>query len=210
MQIFNIFQSNLIRGSLKKTRANKTHWYAYVEHPTEKWRVYLRTAIFIHTDNNPKKFIVVKETRKDCHDMVWEPPKGRVEKTDGILDENTSIINVLAKGVLREMKEESRIKHITKLTHTGLVFQSQEPHYPKNHFFQYHIFRAITTEQEINRVTEIYKWYSEHPKAFRRLAESRREKDDISWFQPGITKLSPWWTPNIVVLYLYYSNINSI
>ena len=203
MQILNVFQSNLFRGTLKTVKKNATHYYAYVEHPTEKWRVYLRTAIFIHTTNNPKRFIVVKETNKDIHAAAWEPPKGRVEKKDGI-NENIGIIDVLSRGVIREIEEESRITHIKKMTYTGLVFQGQEPDYPANHFFQYHIFRIMTTDDEVNKSFELYKWYEQHPKAFKRLNESRREKDAVDWFKPGKTKLNPRWSPNIVVLYLHY------
>ena len=43
--LFNVFQKGLIRGS-ERLAFDPEKTYAYVEHPTEGWRVYLRSCMF--------------------------------------------------------------------------------------------------------------------------------------------------------------------
>ena len=60
--IFDVFQKGLIRGS-EKLPYDPSKSYAYVEHPLEGWRVYLRSCIFLHPTYEPfhlKRFLVVK------------------------------------------------------------------------------------------------------------------------------------------------------
>jgi hypothetical protein len=83
-KIFDVFQPELIRGSECLPYAPKKRYF-YVEHPTEGWRVYLRSACFIHElykPFNPTKFLVVKRTDADPEKASWEPPKGQMEGRD--------------------------------------------------------------------------------------------------------------------------------
>ena len=60
--IFDVFQKGLVRGS-ERLPYDPSKAYAYVEHPVEGWRVYLRSCVFLHPTNepfNPQHFLVVK------------------------------------------------------------------------------------------------------------------------------------------------------
>lgn len=196
---FNIFQKGLIRGS-ERLAFDLEKRYAYVEHPVEGWRVYLRSCAFLHSEPfHPQKFLVVKRTGARYTTAAWEPPKGQMEGKD--INRRSSIVELLAKNVLREI-EESHITKIEQLRYTGLVFQSQELDYPVNHYFQYHIFQGIVAPNQIQQSIDTFKWIKEHPKAFARWKRDRREKDACAWFDPKKTRLNPQWCPDIVALYL--------
>ena len=51
--IKNVFESGLTRGG-ENLQFDPEKKYAYVEHPTEGWRVYLRSCCFIHEKPNAK------------------------------------------------------------------------------------------------------------------------------------------------------------
>jgi hypothetical protein len=200
--IFDVFQKGLIRGS-ERLPHDPAKAYAYVEHPTEGWRVYLRSCVFLHPTNetfNPQHFLVVKKRGARWTTATWEPPKGQMEGKD--IKHNESVLELLKENVLRETEEESHITEVKKLKHTGLVFQSQEADFPKNWFFQYHIFQGFITPEQIKQSFDMFEWIKEHPKAFARWRRDRREKDAVSWFNPKITHLNPRWCPDIAVLYL--------
>ncbi len=209
IQLFDVFQPGLRRGG-----ANLPHdpskKYFYVEHPTEGWRVYLRSAIFLHSIsnsplNNPIKkqhFLVVKKRGAHKTSAAWEfAGKGQMEWKD-VGNKRISILDALEENVRRETEEESHITDIEKLRHTGLIFQSQESDYPPNHFFQYHIFQGFVSQDEVNKSFETFEWIKQHPKAFARWRRDRREKDAVAWFNPRETRLNPRWCPDIAALYL--------
>jgi len=199
--MFDVFQKGLQLGSAHLPH-DPSKRYAYVEHPTEGWRVYLRSAVFLHPTNEPfdnMQFLVVKRTGSKQTSATWEPPKGQMEGKD---IHSRSILQLLKENARRETEEESHITKITNLTHTGLVFQSQESDYPANHFFQYHIFRGFVTPSQIDRAFDTFDWFHDHPKAFQRQSRDRKEKDAVAWFSPRETRLNPRWTPDIVGIYL--------
>jgi len=202
-QIFDVFQKNLIRGS-EHLPHDPVKAYAYVEHPTEGWRVYLRSCAFLHPTNEPfnvKHFLVVKRTGARVKTATWEPPKGQMEGKD-IKRSNKSMLELLKENVLRETEEESHITEVQRLRHTGLVFQSQESDFPPNTYFQYHIFQGFITPEQIQQSFDTFAWIKEHPKGFQRWRRDRKEKDAVDWFDPKVTRLNPRWCPDIVVLYL--------
>jgi hypothetical protein len=205
VKLFDVFQPGLKRGS-ERLPFDPAKSYAYVEHPTEGWRVYLRSCVFLHDELDPKKqhFLVVKRTGARWSSRTWEPPKGQMEGKDGITS-SKSILELLTENVLRETEEESHIKEIKRLRHTGLAFQSQESDFPSNWYFQYHIFQGLLDHEEISRSFETFKWIKEHPKGFARWRRDRREKDAVSWFHPEKTPLNPRWCPDIVALYLAHA-----
>jgi hypothetical protein len=209
MNILDVFQKGLHLGSARLP-FDPSKRYAYVEHPTEGWRVYLRSAVFLHSSDKPfipKQFLVVKKAGSYRTSATWEPPKGQMEGKD---IRGKSVLNLLKENALRETAEESHITHIQKLIHTGLVFQSQESDYPDNHFFQYHIFQGFVTDDTIQESFDTFAWAKEHPKAVARWTHDRKEKDAIAWFSPKETRLNPRWTPDIVALYLRRGNVNTI
>ena len=200
--ILDVFQKGLIRGS-ERLPYDPAKAYAYVEHPTERWRVYLRSCVFLHPTNesfNNKHFLVVKKTGARWATPTWEPPKGQMEGKD--IKYNKSVLELLKENVCRETEEESHVTQIKNLKHTGLVFQSQETDFLPNTYFQYHIFQGFITPEQIKQSFDTFEWIKEHPKAFARWKRDRREKDGVAWFNPKITKLNPRWCPDIVVLYL--------
>jgi ADP-ribose pyrophosphatase YjhB (NUDIX family) len=204
MHIFDVFQKDLLRGS-ESLPHDPSKKYAYVEHPIEGWRVYLRSCIFLHPDYEPfqkTNFLVVKRTGARWTTATWEPPKGQMEGKD---IKNKPIMEHLKENVIRETQEESHITDIKQLRHTGLVFQSQETDYPQNTYFQYHIFQGFITKEQVSQSFDTFKWIKEHPKGFARWKRDRREKDAVAWFDPKITRLNPRWCPDIVVLYLKYT-----
>jgi len=147
MQKHDVFQRGLIRGS-ERLPFDPAKQYFYVEHPTEGWRVYLRSCCFVHdkpdsSENavDATRFVVVKRTGADPKSKAWEPPKGQMEGKDGL--RKGSIMQHLRENVKREVAEEARIESLQNLTHTGLWFEGRENDYPPNTFFQYHIFSAF-------------------------------------------------------------------
>ena len=201
--LFNVFDPSLIRGAAKLDFAPHKRYF-YVEHPVEGWRVYLRAACFIHEKGqpfHPERFLVVKRYGADPSSKAWEPPKGQMEGKDAKPDE-APLIQLMAENVRREVAEESKIQHIHHLRYTGLVVQSREPDYPKNHYFQYHLFQAVVEPKDLQEAQGRFRWLNEHPAAFARMRADKREKDALDWFDPKKTKMMGKWSPSIVSLYL--------
>jgi 8-oxo-dGTP pyrophosphatase MutT (NUDIX family) len=199
--ILDVFQKGLIRGS-ERLPHDPVKQYAYVEHPKEGWRVYLRSVVFLHDQTkpfHPQQFLVVKRRGARWSTATWEPPKGQMEGKD--MRSGKSILELLKENAQRETEEESHITEIRHLKHTGLAFQSQESTYSANTYFQYHIFQGFVSQEQINQSFETFQWIKEHPKAFQRWRRDRKEKDAVSWFHPQQTKLNPRWCPDIVALY---------
>jgi hypothetical protein len=205
--VLDVFQRGLVRGSASLPFDPEKEYF-YVEHPIQGWRVYLRSACFIH--KKPKEeceidfsqFVVVKRTGQPANEKAWEPPKGQSEGKDGMKHKKDSILKILTENIKREVGEEARIEHLQGLRHSGLVFQGREKDYPPNHFFQYHIFQAMIHQNEYQRATEELDWYRAHPAAFARLRRDKREKDALDWFSPSEHKLMGRWSPKIVAMYL--------
>ena len=205
--LLDVFQPNLIHGA-ERSSFDPAKRYAYVEHPTEGWRVFLRSCVFLHPFErsfHPQQFLVVKRTVSYATSATWEPPKGQMEGKDAKGKEN--VMQLLKENVQRETEEESHITEIKHLKHTGLVFQSQEKNYPPNTYFQYHIFQGFLAEDQIQQSFETFNWIKEHPKAFKRWKRDRREKDGVAWFDPKQTRLNPRWCPSIVALYLQHAKM---
>jgi ADP-ribose pyrophosphatase YjhB (NUDIX family) len=202
--IWNVFQRGLLRGS-EKLPHDPERRYAYVEHPTEGWRVYLRSCVFLHPLDkpfHPTHFLVVKRRGARYRTATWEPPKGQMEGKD--MKKGLSVLALLQENVRRETEEESHITEIRHLTHTGLVFQSQESNFPPHTFFQYHIFQGFITPQQIQQSFDTFDWIKQHPRAFERWRRERKEKDKVAWFDPSTTPLNPRWCPDITALYLQH------
>lgn len=201
--IYDVFQPGLKRGAASLPYAPHKRYF-YVEHPTEGWRVYLRACCFLHEAGvmfDRTRFLVVKRYGGDPNKKTWEPPKGQMEGKDG-LHKKGSILRLMEENVKREVEEESKIKDILSLHHTGLVLQSQENDYPKNHFFQYHIFQGFVTPQEISSAAGEFEWLRAHPAAWERMRKDKREKDDLAWFHPNYTQMMGRWSPTIITMYL--------
>jgi 8-oxo-dGTP pyrophosphatase MutT (NUDIX family) len=203
--LINIFEPGLIRGSAKLNYQPHKRYF-YVEHPIEGWRVYLRMACFIHEEGSPdpSRFLVVKRKDAGASTNAWEPPKGQMEGKDA-KPVSAPVIELMAENVRRETFEEAKIKKVNNLRYTGLVVQSREKDYPQNHYFQYHIFQATTTPEEIDKAQETFDWLNAHPKAFARMRSDVREKDALAWFDAKKTKMMGKWSPSIVALYLEQS-----
>lgn len=204
--IFDVFQPGLRRGS-EHLPHDPAKAYAYVEHPTEGWRVYLRSCVFLYAmgETNPMNFLVVKRTGARYSSATWEPPKGQMEGKDmrGKGGKGSpSILDLLAENVRRESLEEAHVTILHNLKHTGLAFQSQETDFPPNHFFQYHIFQGLLTPAQIKQSFDTFAWIKEHPKAFARFKRDRKEKDAVAWFSPRHTRINPRWCPGILALYV--------
>jgi 8-oxo-dGTP pyrophosphatase MutT (NUDIX family) len=193
--IYDVFQKGLIHGA-EHLAFDPEKAYAYVEHPIEGWRVYLRSCVFLHTKNNPS-FLVVKRTGSNRHTRCWEPPKGQMEGKEL----GRSIKESLMRNAVREVEEEAHIE-LTKVYYTGLIYQSREKTYPANHYFQYHIFRSIITEKSIKKGFDTFNWIKEHPIEFSHWKRDKKEKDDLAWFEPHRTKIQSRWAPYIISLYL--------
>lgn len=201
--ILDVFQRGLVRGAASLPYAPHKRYF-YVEHPTEGWRVYLRACTFLHEAGVPfdqKRFLVVKRFDGDPKKKTWEPPKGQMEGKDG-LSRRVSIMKLLEENVYREVEEEAKITKMVGLHHTGLILQSQEPDYPPNHFFQYHVFQAFVPTEEIAAAAGEFQWLREHPAAWARMRKDRREKDDLAWFDPHQTQMMGRWSPTLVAMYL--------
>lgn len=202
-----VFQPGLIRGS-QKLPFDPVKAYFYVEHPKEGWRVYLRSACFIHErptegeELDIKRFIVVKRRGAALTDKAWEPPKGQMEGKDGLRDPKRSIMSLLRENVKREVAEEARVKQLTHLNHTGVVFQGREDDYPPNTYFQYHVFNAVVSKAEWMHASAELEWCREHPLAFDRMKRDKKEKDMIQWYVPTEHKMMGRWSGYIVAMYL--------
>ena len=203
MPIFDVFQKGLIRGA-EHLSYDPTKAYAYVEHPTEGWRVYLRGAAFLHEDPlQLDRFMVFRNSKnRRSHKNIWEPPKGQMEGKDLLRRPNEPLLRLITNSILREVEEEAHVTNIKQTRYTGLVFQSQESSYPKNWFFQYHIFQMIITTETVDSVFDTFAWMKEHPKAVARWRRDRKETDRVAWFEPKDTPLNPRWCPTIVYAYL--------
>jgi hypothetical protein len=204
MPIFDIFQKGLIRGA-EHLSYDPTKAYAYVEHPTEGWRVYLRGAAFLHeeTENQLSKFLVFRNSKpKLSHKNIWEPPKGQMEGKDLLRHPKEPLLRLMTNSILREVEEEAHVTEIKETRYTGLVFQSQESTYPKNWFFQYHLFQILLIPNVVQEVFDTFTWMKEHPKAVARWRRDRKETDRVAWFNPKHTPLNPRWCPTIVYAYL--------
>ena len=205
-KVHDVFQRGLHRGA-ERLPFDPEKRYFYVEKPATKesegWRVYLRACCFIHEKPvgneaiDPMRFIVVKRTGKND----WEAPKGQMEGKDGLRSKG-SIMKLLEENVHREVEEESKVKKILGLRHTGLVLQSQEADYPQNHFFQYHVFQGFVPSEDIQRAAEEFKWLNAHPVAWARMRKDVREKDALAWFDPNHTRMMGRWSPSLLVMYL--------
>jgi len=202
--IFDIFQKGLIRGS-ERLPFDPDKSYAYVEHPIEGWRVYLRSCIFLHPTTekfNNQHFLVVKDRKKRASSAAWEPPKGQMEGKEITANKHKPILQLLIENVLRETDEESHITEVKRVKHTGLVFQSQETDYPEDTYFQYHIFQGFITPEQITQSFTTFEWIKAHPKGFERWKRDRKEKDKVDWFHPRTTRLNIRWCPDIAALYI--------
>ena len=202
--IFNVFQPGLKRGAASLAFAPHKKYF-YVEHPTEGWRVYLRSACFLHEMGAPfdaARFLVVKRYGAEPDGKVWEPPKGQMEGKDGLKNKSAPLLEVMAENIKREVGEEAKVEIIHGLTHTGLVFQGKERDYPANHYFQYHVWQGTVSVTELNRALQRFIQLHAQPKAWERMRKDVREKDALSWFDPHHTGLMGRWSPSLVAMYL--------
>jgi hypothetical protein len=209
-----IFQPGLVRGS-GTTSFDPEKSYFFVETPDytpsagkSGWRVYLRACCFIHEQPEEGKcvdfsrFIVVKKTGMPANAKAWDPPKGQMEGKDAMKHPRTPLLKLIETNIRREVEEESRIRSLKGLEYTGLVLQGIESNYPKNTFFQYHIFRAQVTTKEWMAASSELDWCRAHPAAPARMKRDYREKDALSWYSPSDTKLIGKWAPKLVIMYL--------
>jgi len=202
--IFNVFQPGLKRGAASLPFATHKKYF-YVEHPTEGWRVYLRSACFLHEMGakfDAARFLVVKRYGASPEGKVWEPPKGQMEGKDGLKNKTAPLLEVMAENIKREVAEEAKVEIIHGLTHTGLVFQGKERDYPDNHYFQYHMWQGTVSVTELNRALQRFIQLHAQPKAWERMRKDVREKDALSWFDPHHTGLMGRWSPSLVAMYL--------
>lgn len=206
---FDVFQPGLVRGS-ERLPYDPRKEYFYVEHPTEGWRVYLRAACFLHELYRPfnaAHFLVVKRTGGEPDKAAWEPPKGQMERKDGVETGagggRKALMTLLKENIRREVAEEAKIRRIRELNHTGLVIQAVEPDFPPNTYFQYHVFSGYVHPTQIQDAFREFEWYAEHPDDFRRLRADKREKDGLAWADEGPKKkMMGRWSPTLVRLYL--------
>jgi ADP-ribose pyrophosphatase YjhB (NUDIX family) len=200
-KLHDVFQPGLLRGS-ERLPHDPEKAYAYVEHPMEGWRVYLRSCAFLHEKGAPsdcRRFVAVKRAGAPSYAATWEPPKGQMEGKD--MASGKSVKALLEENVRRETEEEAHITHIIGLRHSGLAFQGQEADFPQNWFFQYHIFTGQVAAAELEKAQGWFDWHAEHPKAFARLRRDKKEKDAMAWYSARKTPLNPRWCPQIVKLY---------
>jgi 8-oxo-dGTP pyrophosphatase MutT (NUDIX family) len=198
-----VFQPGLIRGAERLSYAPHKRYF-YVEHPTEGWRVYLRSAAFLYEAHVPfqkSRFLVVKRTGGDSDKKTWEPPKGQMEGKDAG-KKNIPLKKLLEENVRREVAEEAKIYKLLNLRHTGMVLQGIEPDYPPNTYFQYHVFQAFVATEDIQEALGEFDWIKDHPLAFARFRSDKREKDALSWFDPKRTQMMGKWSPTLITMYL--------
>lgn len=209
-----IFQPGLVRGS-GTTSFDPEKSYFFVETPDytpsagkSGWRVYLRACCFIHEQPEEgkcvdlRRFIVVKKTGMPANAKAWDPPKGQMEGKDAMKHPRTPLLKLIETNIRREVQEESRIRSLKGLEYTGLVLEGVESNYPKNTFFQYHIFRAQVATKEWMAASSELDWCRAHPAAHARMKRDYREKDALSWYSPSDTKLIGKWAPKLVIMYL--------
>jgi len=209
-----IFQPGLVRGS-GTTSFDPEKSYFFVETPDytpsagkSGWRVYLRACCFIHEQPEEGKcvdfsrFIVVKKTGMPANAKAWDPPKGQMEGKDAMKHPRTPLLKLIETNIRREVEEESRVRSLKGLEYTGLVLEGVESNYPKNTFFQYHIFRAQVATKEWMAASSELDWCRAHPAAHARMKRDYREKDALSWYSPSDTKLIGKWAPKLVIMYL--------
>lgn len=201
MPIYDIFQKGLRRGA-EHLPHDPNKAYAYVEHPVLGWRVYIRSAMFLHEDNQMDRFLVFRNSKSGNAKGTWEPPKGQMEGKDLLHKPSTPLITLMMNALRREVEEEAHCTDLEKIRYTGLVFQSREEDYPENWVFQYHLFQAHVNPQIVQDIFHTFSWMKEHPKAVKRWRRDRKETDAAAWFHPKKTKLNPRWCPTIVFAYL--------
>jgi hypothetical protein len=205
LDIKNIFQPGLIRGQ-KRLPHDPAKQYAFVEHPIEGWRVYLRSCAFLYKEGetNPQKFIVVKKLGASPNGKTWEPPKGQMEGKDADIRSSRPrpMMKILEENVRREIAEEAHITKIRGLHHTGFIFQESEYNYKPGTYFQYHIFTGIVSNAEYRRAEEHFQGMRDHPEILETMTRDYLEKDAISIYEPGVTKLFGRWSPKIVKMWL--------
>jgi ADP-ribose pyrophosphatase YjhB (NUDIX family) len=202
--VFDVFQDGLRRGAAKLPYAPHKRYF-YVEHPTEGWRVYLRSACFIHELFMPfqaDRFVVVKRTGAEPDKPSWEPPKGQMEGKDGRGRE--TVYDLLKENIRREVEEEAKIRNIRELAHTGIVIQSVEPDFPPNTYFQYHVFSGYAHPRQLDSAYAAFRWAAEHPEEFKAQRADKREKDAIAWYcdEEVHKKMMGRWSPTLVRMYL--------
>lgn len=188
-----VFQAGLRRGwaSLRNNVLS-----AYVEHADGR-RIYLRIAVFIYEANAPfdkSRFLCVKAAHGDDR---WEPIKGQVELRDGKMPLQESMQN----AVVREVREEAKIKDINDITYTGRFVEGREKTYPKNHTFQYHIYTATVTRPEFERARQRLHWCRTHPSEFAQLHDCQQEKEDLNWYD-ATKPVFGRWSPGLIGLHL--------
>ncbi len=199
----NTVAPGLIIGAAKVRKSQPNKSYAFVENTEEGWRVYLRSAVFIHDASqpfDPARFIVVKKYGANAKGKSWEPPKGQMEGKD--TKGSNDIIKLLEENAQREVIEESKIKKLINLKHTGLVFEGREHDYPPNTFFQYHIFQAFVEPSVLAEASNEFKWLHEHQEEWDAMKPDKREKDALGWYRGADTKMFGRWSDSIVKLYL--------
>lgn len=207
--VLDVFQSGLRRGSARLPYSPHKRYF-YVEHPTEGWRVYLRSACMLHELGKPfvpTHFLVVKRTDADEAKASWEPPKGQMEGKDaptGAGSKRAGIMHLLKENIRREVAEEAKVTRIRELTHTGLILQSVEPDFPPNTYFQYHVFAGYVHPIQVQKAFDEFDWIAKHPEEFQKLRADKREKDAIAWFDDAgpAKKMMGRWSPTIVRAYL--------
>lgn len=205
--VFDVFQPGLRKGSAKLPFAPHKRYF-YVEHPDEGWRVYLRSACFLHPMFEPfhaDHFLVVKRSGADPSKASWEPPKGQMEAKDAgaAAHPRKSVFQLLKENIRREVMEEAKVERIKDLWHTGLILQAVEPDFPPDTYFQYHIFSGQVHPLEMGRAFAEFEWLAANPEDFKKLPADKREKDGLDWFDAGPKKkMMGRWSPTLVKLYL--------
>jgi ADP-ribose pyrophosphatase YjhB (NUDIX family) len=114
---------------------------------------------------------------------------------------DATVMQLLEENVRREVAEESKITKLLNVRHTGLVFESVEPDFPPNTYFQYHVFQAFVEESDFEAAKVTFTEYATKPEEWAALTPDEREKDDIDWFKRGKTGLYGRWAPSIVQMY---------
>ena len=194
----NIFAPGLVLGSAHLPY-EPAKAYAYTEDPVTGWRVYLRSVAFIHSAKGPfraDRFVVVKKSKRN-KGRIWEPPKGQMEGKD--IRSDATVMQLLEETMQREVAEESKITKLLNVRHTGLVFESVEPDFPPNTYFQYHVFQAFVEDADFAAAEATF---AMEPAEWAALPADCREKDGIGWFSRDKTSLYGRWAPGIVNLYL--------
>lgn len=164
----------------------------------EKRRIYLRVVLFLYEADvpfDPRRFVCVKSTGEDA----WEPVKGRVEKVD--CDSGMTVLQCMKNAVLREVREEAKIKEIQSVIYTGRYFESREKSYPQGHTFQYHIFTATVTHDEYERAKQRLWWLRNNKAAFDELPKTQKEKDDVDWYDEA-KPLFGRWSSSLINMHL--------